>query len=148
MTKRRQDLDHSVLLCLRSLCPDFSWYLARVSFLEVDTSIALSPMLSMWWSISRRPYGNGVTKVTEAPQRTLLALLAPRRLAHLEKHALLGERRSECPGAVAVLVCHDEVVVGCAAEQAETAKAWLEKAMIEGMEEALNGQGVGGHACW
>jgi DNA polymerase-1 len=53
--------------------------------------------------------------------------------------ALLWERRAECPGAVPVLVCHDEIVVECGAEQAVDAKAWLEKAMIEGMEAVLNG---------
>jgi hypothetical protein len=53
--------------------------------------------------------------------------------------ALLWERRSECPGAVPVLVCHDEVVVECTAEQAADVKVWLEKAMIEGMEAALSG---------
>src|SRR5215216_2966269 len=42
--------------------------------------------------------------------------------------ALLWERRSECQWAVPVLVCHDEVVVECYAEQAADAKAWLEKA--------------------
>jgi DNA polymerase I len=53
--------------------------------------------------------------------------------------ALLWERRGECPGAVLVLVCHDEVVVECEAEQAAEAKVWLEKGMIEGMEAVLNG---------
>src|ERR671911_937124 len=53
--------------------------------------------------------------------------------------ALLWERRAECPGAVPVLVCHDEVVVECGAEQAADAKVGLEKAMIEGMEAVLNG---------
>ena len=53
--------------------------------------------------------------------------------------ALLWERRSECPRAVPVLVCHDEVVVECDEEQAVGAKAWLEKAMIEEMEAVLNG---------
>jgi DNA polymerase I-like protein with 3'-5' exonuclease and polymerase domains len=38
-----------------------------------------------------------------------------------------------------VLVCHDEVVVECDAEQAADAKAWLEKAMIGGMDVVLNG---------
>jgi DNA polymerase-1 len=52
--------------------------------------------------------------------------------------AILWERRGECPGAVPVLVCHDEVVVECDAERAAYAKAWLEKAMIEGMETVLN----------
>jgi DNA polymerase I len=36
--------------------------------------------------------------------------------------ALLWERRSECPGAVPVLVCHDEIVVECDAEQAPGTK--------------------------
>ena len=53
--------------------------------------------------------------------------------------ALLWERRSECPGAVPVLACHDEVVVECDAERAGEVKTWLEKAMIGGMEVVLNG---------
>ena len=40
-----------------------------------------------------------------------------------------------------ILVCHDEVVVECDAEQAPDAKAWLQKAMIEGMDNVLNGTG-------
>jgi DNA polymerase I-like protein with 3'-5' exonuclease and polymerase domains len=40
---------------------------------------------------------------------------------------------------VLVLVCHDEVIVECDAEQAADVKAWLEKAMIEGMRAVLNG---------
>ena len=54
---------------------------------------------------------------------------------------LLWERRGECLGAVPVLVCHDEVVVECDVEQAEAAKAWLDKAMMEGMEAVLNNVG-------
>jgi hypothetical protein len=53
--------------------------------------------------------------------------------------ALLWERRDACSGAVPVLVCHDEIVVECDAGQAADAKAWLEKAMIEGMDAVLNG---------
>jgi DNA polymerase-1 len=53
--------------------------------------------------------------------------------------ALLWERRSECPGAMPVLVCHDEVVVECEIEQAASVKTWLKKTMIEGMEAVLNG---------
>jgi DNA polymerase I len=52
--------------------------------------------------------------------------------------ALLWERSGECPGAVPVLVCHDEVVVECGAEKVANAKVWLEKAMIEGMEAVLH----------
>jgi DNA polymerase-1 len=53
--------------------------------------------------------------------------------------ALLWERRGECSEAVPVLVCHEEVVVECDAERAADAEAWLEKAMIEGMQVVLNG---------
>lgn len=52
--------------------------------------------------------------------------------------ALLWEQRTECPGAVPVLVCHDEIVVECDIESAEDAKAWLEDAMIEGMDTVLH----------
>jgi DNA polymerase I-like protein with 3'-5' exonuclease and polymerase domains len=51
----------------------------------------------------------------------------------------LWECRDECPGAVPVLVCHDEVVVECDAEQVADVKAWLEKVMIEGMNAVING---------
>jgi DNA polymerase I len=53
--------------------------------------------------------------------------------------AILWERRGECSGAMPILVCHDEVVVECDAEQAGEAKTWLEKAMVDGMDEVLNG---------
>jgi DNA polymerase-1 len=52
--------------------------------------------------------------------------------------ALLYERRGECPGAFPILAVHDEVVVECAEEQAEEAKAWLVKALVDGMEKVLN----------
>jgi DNA polymerase I len=55
--------------------------------------------------------------------------------------ALLWERRSWCPGAVPVLVCHDEVVVESEAQWAADAKVWLEEAMIEGMDYTLDGTG-------
>ena len=55
--------------------------------------------------------------------------------------ALLWERRSECPGAVPVLVCHDEIVVECVVDKAADAKTWLEKAMIEGMDTVMNDAG-------
>jgi DNA polymerase I-like protein with 3'-5' exonuclease and polymerase domains len=53
--------------------------------------------------------------------------------------ALLREHRGECPEAVLVLVCHDEVVIERDAEQTADAKTWLEKAMIEGMAAVING---------
>jgi DNA polymerase I-like protein with 3'-5' exonuclease and polymerase domains len=55
--------------------------------------------------------------------------------------ALLWQRRNECPGAVPVLVAHDEIVVECDAEQAEDVEAWLKNAMIEGMDAVLNNAG-------
>jgi DNA polymerase I len=58
--------------------------------------------------------------------------------------ALLWERRSECPGAVPVLVCHDEVVIECDANQAEDIRAWLEMMMIEGMDVSPQRHGRGG----
>ena len=68
--------------------------------------------------------------------------MAPRRLAYLEKvHALLWERRDECPRAVPVLICHDEVVVEYDEDRGEETKLWLEKAMIEGMGAVLNNDG-------
>jgi DNA polymerase family A len=53
--------------------------------------------------------------------------------------ALLWERRDECPGAVPVLVCHDEIVVECDEDRGEETKRWLEQAMIEGMDAVING---------
>jgi DNA polymerase I-like protein with 3'-5' exonuclease and polymerase domains len=52
---------------------------------------------------------------------------------------LLWERRDECPEAVPVLVCHDEVVVECETERAADVASCRKKMMIEGMETVLNG---------
>jgi DNA polymerase family A len=52
--------------------------------------------------------------------------------------ALLWKRRDECPGAVPVLVCHDEVVVECDADKAVEAKEWLVEAMKDGMDAVVN----------
>jgi DNA polymerase I-like protein with 3'-5' exonuclease and polymerase domains len=54
--------------------------------------------------------------------------------------ALLWELRDECPGAVPVLVCHDEIVVECDAEQVEDVSTWLESALAGGMDVILNGR--------
>ena len=51
--------------------------------------------------------------------------------------ALLWERRHKCSGAGPILAVHDELVVECNEQDAEKAAGWLEKAMIEGMNEAL-----------
>jgi DNA polymerase I len=58
--------------------------------------------------------------------------------------ALLWERKDESPGAVPILAVHDEIVVECDEADKEKAEAWLEKAMIDGMEWALASSGVEG----
>jgi DNA polymerase I-like protein with 3'-5' exonuclease and polymerase domains len=55
-----------------------------------------------------------------------------------------GERRQEYPGAAPIACVHDEIVVECDEARAEKVKAWLEKAMIDGMHRVLNGPEVGG----
>jgi DNA polymerase-1 len=52
--------------------------------------------------------------------------------------ALLWERRGEVPSAAPVNFIHDEIVVECDEADADRAKAWLETAMIDGMEQVLN----------
>jgi DNA polymerase I-like protein with 3'-5' exonuclease and polymerase domains len=52
--------------------------------------------------------------------------------------ALLWERKNQCPGAVPVLVCHDEIVIECDADEAEEGKEWLVQAMKDGMDAVLN----------
>jgi len=47
--------------------------------------------------------------------------------------ALLWEHRPDCPGAFPVLAVHDEIVVECDADKADTAKAWLTAAMVDAM---------------
>jgi hypothetical protein len=51
----------------------------------------------------------------------------------------LWERRDECPGAVPILACHDEVVVGCDPGQVANLRIWLKKVTIEGMDTVLSG---------
>ena len=58
--------------------------------------------------------------------------------------ALLWERRDECPGAVPVLVCHDEIVVEYDESDAKKGEVWLKKALEDGMDEVLNEPNVGG----
>jgi DNA polymerase I-like protein with 3'-5' exonuclease and polymerase domains len=57
---------------------------------------------------------------------------------------LLWERRGECPGAVPVACVHDEILVECDEDEAEKVVAWLEKAMIDGMDQVLNSPVVEG----
>ena len=58
--------------------------------------------------------------------------------------ALLWERRSECPEAVPVLVCHDEVIVECDESVVKKVEAWLKKAIEDGMDEVVNSLKVDG----
>ena len=58
--------------------------------------------------------------------------------------ALLHERREECPGAVPILAVHDEIVVECDEADAQQVEAWLEKAMVDGMDGLLNAPDVEG----
>jgi DNA polymerase-1 len=51
--------------------------------------------------------------------------------------ALLWQRRNQCPGAVPVLVVHDEVVVEVPEGKAEAAREWLVDCMRRGMEGFL-----------
>jgi DNA polymerase-1 len=51
--------------------------------------------------------------------------------------ALLWERRAELPGAFPILAVHDEIVIECAAEQADAAEEWLRQAMLDGMRPLL-----------
>jgi DNA polymerase-1 len=54
----------------------------------------------------------------------------------------LYERRDELPGAVPILAVHDEIVVECDEADAEEVEAWLEKAMVDGMDGVLNAPDV------
>jgi len=47
--------------------------------------------------------------------------------------ALLWERRAQCPNAAPVLAVHDEIVVECPTAEVESTRAWLVKAMEDGM---------------
>jgi DNA polymerase I len=77
----------------------------------------------------------GVTKLTERLNSPVQGMGADGLKLAL---ALLYERRGECPGAVPILAVHDELVVECPEEQAAEVKAWLVKAMVDGMDEVLN----------
>ena len=54
-----------------------------------------------------------------------------------EALGLLWKRRSECPGAVPVIACHDEIVLECPVEMAREAADWLVKAMRDGMDPLI-----------
>jgi DNA polymerase-1 len=51
---------------------------------------------------------------------------------------LLWERRGECPGAEVVLAVHDEVVVEVPESEAEPAKAWVSRCMVDAMAPLID----------
>ncbi|QJW98180.1 DNA polymerase [Frigoriglobus tundricola] len=51
--------------------------------------------------------------------------------------ALLWERRAECPAAVPVLFCHDEIVIEAPEADAPAAADWLRGCMVEALEETI-----------
>ena len=55
--------------------------------------------------------------------------------------------RPALPGSLCVLAAHDEIVIECDQDQTEAVEAWLEKAMIDGMDEVLNASSSRGPAC-
>jgi DNA polymerase-1 len=108
------------------------------------------PGLKRWHDVERRAWqrGHAETRTLTGRRRMDVERLTDRLNAPVQGTAadglklalaLLWERRGECPRAVPILACHDEVVVECVAERAAEAKVWLKKAMIEGMEAVLNG---------
>jgi DNA polymerase-1 len=110
------------------------------------------PGLESWHDWERRAWqrGDTETRTLTGRRRTDVQRLTDRLNSPVQGTgadalklalALLWERRDECPGARPVIVCHDEIVVECDAGQAEGVKAWLERAMIEGMDAALNNVG-------
>jgi DNA polymerase I len=110
--------------------------------------------LERWHEHGRRAWQHGETKTrTPAGRRRMdVQRLTDRLNAPVQETgadglklalALLWERRSECSGAVPVLVFHDEIVVECDTVRTAEAQAWLEKAMIDGMDTVLNGTNEG-----
>ena len=110
------------------------------------------PSLKRWHDDERRVWHHGETETRSLTGRRRLDV--ERLTDHLNAPiqgsgadglklalALLWERRGEFSEAVPVLVCHDEVVVECDAEQAADVKAWMEKAMIDGMDAVMNDTG-------
>ena len=112
------------------------------------------PGLKIWHDNERRTWQRGatVTRTLTGRRRVNVEKLTDRLNAPVQGTAadglklalaLVWERRHQCSGAAPILVCHDEVVVECDPDQAGGAKAWLEGAMIEGMDAVLNGAGEG-----
>jgi len=107
------------------------------------------PALKSWHDNERRAWQRGDTETRTLTGRRRMGIerLTDRLNAPIQGTAadglklaltLLWECRGERPGAVPILVCHDEIVLECDVEQAVDVQAWLEKAMVEGMDEVLN----------
>jgi len=107
------------------------------------------PGLKRWHDNERRSWrrGDSETRTLTGRRRRDVQKLTDRLNAPVQGTAadglklalgLLWECRGERPGAVPILVCHDEIVLECDVEQAVDVQAWLEKAMVEGMDEVLN----------
>jgi DNA polymerase I len=107
------------------------------------------PGLKRWHDVERRAWqrGDAETRTLTGRRRIGVERLTDRLNAPVQGAgadglklalALLWERRDECPGAVPILVCHDEVVVECDADKAEEGKEWLVQAMKDGMDVVVN----------
>jgi DNA polymerase-1 len=107
------------------------------------------PGLKRWHDNERRAWhrNEGETRTLTGRRRMSVERLTDRLNAPVQGTAadglklalaFLWKRRDECPGAVPILVCHDEVVVECDADKAEEAKEWLDQAMNDGMDAVVN----------
>jgi DNA polymerase-1 len=64
----------------------------------------------------------------------------------------LWETRAECPSAVPVIYCHDEIVLVVAEDEADRAAEWLKECMIEAVAPLIEPVpvevGVSGGRTW
>ena len=108
------------------------------------------PGLKAWHDREYREFkkGSTETRTLTGRRRTGIAKLTERLNSPVQGTgadglklalALLWERRDECPGAVPILAVHDEIVVEYDEKDVDKAEAWLKKAMIDGMDEVVNG---------
>jgi DNA polymerase-1 len=111
------------------------------------------PGLKEWHDHERRAWHHGETqtRTLTGRRRTNIEKLTDRLNAPVQgtgadglklSLALLWERCGECPRAMPVACVHDEILVECDEGDAEKAETWLKKAMIDGMNEVLNGPSV------
>jgi len=97
----------------------------------------------MLWCVLEKPDWTRCQRCQKPSEHPFGTFVTPSISKFGELHDLLCEDRGERPGAAPVLLCRDEAIVECCAEQAADAKGWLEKAMIEGMDAVLNGTDEG-----